>query len=107
MRASNALIGRELVVRYLRPGGPSDTLIKLDSEKSSMNRYQWYASAGILFLMATVFGNWTALTGFGPPDTVTWAVGRAYSMATWFCYGLSGICVLCGKLEGFERKKHY
>ena len=71
-----------------------------------MNRQQWFVCAGMFFMLAMVLANWSGVTGFAQPDTVTWAIGRIYAIATWFCFGLAGICFLCGLLEGFEMRKN-
>lgn len=70
-----------------------------------MNKYQWLAFTSGFFLLGTVFATWTALTGFGQPDTVIWAIGRIYSIVTWVAYGLAGICFFCGLLEGYAKGK--
>jgi hypothetical protein len=72
-----------------------------------MNRNQWFVFAIFFSLLAMIFSIWSSAgsPGLQVINTIIWAVGRIYAIATWFCFAFTGICFFCGLLEWNEERK--
>ena len=70
-----------------------------------MNRKQWFGSAVVFYLIASLTGGMSVTFGTDFQYGNVWLASRIYAALTWFMYSFAGVCLVCGTFEGEGKKK--